>query len=333
MVTIKDVAKKADVSVATVSRVINGLGGVRPATEERIRKAVEELNYLPNVIARSMVMKRTETIGVIVPDIANPFFPEVIKGIEEQARDSGYTLFLANTDESVEKERQLLHALRERRVDGLIVTTADEQHSPLMDLELGGLPVVLVDRHIQDSPYDSVVIDNVDGAYTAIKHLVTTGHTKIGLIAGPDHVTPGRERTEGYVQALRDFEIPARDQYMKEGDFKEESGYQLGKELLSLSDPPTAIFSANNLMTLGLLTCIRDQGRELGKDIVVVGFDDLDIATFVDPPLTVVSRPMRQMGEIAADMLVERIQGKTFPEPRKVILIPRLIVRSPDRVE
>lgn len=275
-----------------------------------------------------MVVKRTQTIGVIVPDIANPFFPEVIKGIEEYAREYGFTTFLANSDESVDEESRILSALRERRVDGLIVTTASELDSPLVEFEFDSSPIVLLDRYIHKSPYDSVVIDNTRGAYTAVKHLVTEGHTKIGLIGGPSNVTPGRDRTKGYIQAHTDFEIPIRQEYILEGDFKEESGYRLGEKLLAMSQPPTAIFSANNLMTLGLLKYIQRRHLQLGKDITVIGFDDLDLATFIEPPLTVVSRPMRYMGEIAASLLIERINGAEFKEPRKIVLLPQLVIRK-----
>jgi LacI family transcriptional regulator len=328
MSTIKDVAKKANVSIATVSRVINGLGGVKPDTEKRILKAIKEMNYSPNHLARSMVKKRTDTIGVIVPDIANPFFPEVIKGIEVSARKHGFTTFLANSNESVEEESRILNVLRKRRVDGLIVTTSNELESPLLQFEPDDIPIVLLDRDIEGSSYDSVVIDNVGGAYAAVKHLITEGHCQIGLIAGPSSVTPGRDRTKGYLKALKDFGIQVNPDYIREGDFKEESGYRLGSELLSMPTPPTAIFSCNNLMTLGLLKYIQDQGLRLKEDVTVIGFDDLDIANFIKPPLTVVSRPMRYMGEIAANLLIERINGLELSEPRKIVLVPQLLIRE-----
>lgn len=328
MATIKDVAKRANVSIATVSRVINGLGGVRPQTEKRILNAIEELNYSPNNLARSMVRRRTQTIGVIVPDIANPFFPEVIKGIEMRAREHGFTTILSNTNESVEEEFRILNALRERRVDGLIVTTANEHTSPLLEMSSEEIPVVLLDRYMEGCSYDGVLIDNVTGSYSAVRHLIDEGHHRIGLIAGPSDVTPGRERTKGYEKALRDYGIQIEKDYMMEGDFREESGYRCGARLLSMNQPPTAIFSSNNLMTLGLMKCIRDKGIKLGKEITVVGFDDLDIASFIEPPLTVVSRPMRKMGEIAAELLIERIEGIEIEQPRKIVLVPQLLVRQ-----
>lgn len=329
MATIKDVAKLSGVSIATVSRVINGMGGVRPKTEMRILNAITELNYSPNRLASSMVKKRSYTIGVIVPDIANPFFPEVVKGIEMRAREYGFTTILCNTDESVEEEYRILNVLRERRVDGMIITTASEQKSPLLHMKFEEIPVVLLDRYIEGCSYDGVVVDNKTGAYTAVKHLINEGHHRIGLIAGPWDVTPGRERTKGYEKALRDFGIQIDKKYMLEGDFREESGYQCGNELLSLNEPPTAIFSSNNLMTLGLLKCIHNRGIRLGKEITVVGFDDLDVATFIEPPLTVVSRPMRKMGEVAAELLIERIDGVEADQPRKIVLVPQLLIRQP----
>jgi len=326
--TIEDVARLAGVSVATVSRVINKQGGVKASTEGRILAAIEELNYIPNAVARSMVRKTTNTIGVIIPDINNPFFPLVVSGIEQQARKKGYFTILCNTNESPDIEEEVIQVLLERSVDGLIITTADEDGYQLQPVIERKIPVVAVDRQIKNYEVDTVLVGNVDGAYQATRHLILQGHKKIAIIRGPQNTTPGFERFAGYQRALAEYGLPVRPDYVLDGDFKEASGYLLTKNLFSLADRPTAIFTANNLMTLGCLKALAEIGWVLGEEVSLIGFDDIDVAEFVDPKLTVVSRPMRQLGEAAFDLLYEKMTHRGTWAMRHYVLSPELKIRQ-----
>ncbi|MGO0062681.1 LacI family DNA-binding transcriptional regulator [Brevibacillus fluminis] len=331
--TIEDVAKLADVSIATVSRVINRQGGVRKKTEDRILAAIEELNYIPNAVARSMVKKKTKTIGVIIPDVNNPFFPEVVSGIEQKARENGYFTMLCNTNESAETERELLQILMERSVDGLIITTADEAGDQLQAAIDAKIPIVAVDRSVKRFEVDTVLVGNVDGAYQATRHLILQGHKKIAIICGPQHTTPGYERFVGYKRALDDYRIELDERLVLYGDFKEPSGNSLTRRLFMQEDRPTAIFACNNLMTMGSIKALHELGWKLGEEVSFIGFDDVDIATFVNPPLTVVSRPMRKLGEVAFDILHERMTAQAEGAKRHYVLSPELLIRQSCRLK
>lgn len=326
--TIKDVAILANVSTATVSRVVNRQGGIKSKTEERVQKAIEQLSYIPNALARSMVRKQTNTIGVIIPDINNPFFPLLVSGIEQQARKKGYFTILCNSNESPEIESELIQVLLERSVDGLIITTADEcgyQLQPVIDRMI---PVVAVDRQIKNFEVDTVLVGNVDGAYQATRHLILQGHTKIAIIRGPQKTTPGYERFVGFQRALAEYNIDLDEGYVMEGDFREQSGYECTKKLFKLNEPPTAIFTSNNLITLGCLKALTEIGWVLGEQVGLIGFDDLDFAEFVNPPLTVVSRPMRQLGEAAFDLLYAQMTNQEDRPKRHYVLSPEIKIRQ-----
>ncbi|MEQ6391015.1 LacI family DNA-binding transcriptional regulator [Bacillaceae bacterium S4-13-58] len=328
--TIEDVARLANVSVATVSRVINNQGGVRMATEERIKKAIKDLNYVRNAVARSMVKKETKTIGVIIPDICNPFFPEVIAGIERKAIAHNYFTTLSSSNESKIVERKIIQHFIERGVDGVVITTADEsgeQLKPLIDLNI---PIVAVDRAIKNYEVDTVLIGNREGAYEAIQHLIKQGHEKIAIIRGPQDTTPGLERFKGYQQAMQEYGLLIKEEWIGNGDFMESSGYELTKQFASLEDRPTAIFSSNNLMSVGAIKAINDLEWEIGEEVSFVGFDDIEIAKFTKPQLTMVSRPMRNLGEISFQLLLDRIHEKSSEKglKREFILTPHLIVRE-----
>ncbi|MDV2684441.1 LacI family DNA-binding transcriptional regulator [Alkalihalophilus lindianensis] len=327
--TIEDVAKLAQVSVATVSRVINHQGGVRKPTEERIQKAIEDLKYVRNAVARSMVRKETKTIGVIIPDICNPFFPEVIAGIERKAIDKGYFTTLSSSSGSKKIEKKITEHFIERGVDGVIITTSDESGEQLKSLLEAGIPVVAVDRAIKNYEVDTVLIGNREGAHEAVRHLIQQGHEKIAIICGPQDTTPGLERYKGYRQAMEEFGLPIKEEWIGYGDFMENSGFDCTQQFHHLEDRPTAIFSCNNLMTIGAIKSMTQLEWKLGKEVSFVGFDDIELATFTNPPLTMVSRPMRDLGELSFQLLLDRINEKeqTFKK-REFILTPKLVVRG-----
>ncbi|MDP4085818.1 MAG: LacI family DNA-binding transcriptional regulator [Bacillota bacterium] len=328
--TIRDVAKLAGVSVATVSRVINKLGGVRPETEQRIEKAMEELQYIPNVLARSVASKKTKLIGMIVPDVENPFFAAVFSGADKVVREYAYTTLLGGSNDTYEREENLLQTMLEHQASGILLTPTFPK-AKWVERMGNRVPTCLIDRDMEGMNCDRVLIDNRRGTYEATKLFIQKGHTQLAIITGPLESTPGRERFEGFKQCLHDFSIELNQDYIQIGDFHSGSGYQLGKRLLKLNHPPTAILSCNNLMTIGLLEMIHTSSIRLGEDLGVIGFDDIPIATLMHPNLTVVSRPMREMGECAAEMLLQRIQNPNQPN-RTVIMSPHLIVRGSESI-
>ncbi|MCM3707953.1 LacI family transcriptional regulator [Cytobacillus firmus] len=329
---IQDVARLANVSIATVSRVINNQGGVRKQTEEKILNAIKELGYIRNAAARTMKSRETKTIGVIVPDIKNPFFPLVMAGIEQKAREKGYFTILSSTNESPIVEGKIIKNFVERGVDGVIITTANENGEHLNLLKEQNIPVVAVDRIIKSFDADTVLVDNAKGAYQAVQHLILQGHRDIAIICGPQNTTPGFERFIGYKKALEDYNIPLEESLVVQGDFGEQSGYLATRRLRELRTRPTAIFSSNNLMTIGCMKALDDLNWKLGEEVSFVGFDDVDIATFLNPKLTVVARPMNSVGEIAFMFLHERIQFKANLPKREYSLPPELIIRQSCRM-
>lgn len=330
--TIEDVAKLAKVSIATVSRVINNQGGVRKTTEERIIKAVNELGYIRSAVARSMKRKETNTIGIIVPDIKNPFFPLMVAGIEQKARGKGLYTILSSTNESPIVEEEIVKIFIERGVDGVIITTANETGDHIRLLRDQRIPVVAVDRDIKLFDVDTVLVDNINGSYQAIQHLILQGHERIAIVCGPQNTTPGYERFLGYKKALEEYGIPVDTSLIIQGDFMEGSGYKATQELFSLNDKPTAIFSSNNLMTIGCMKALMDLDWKLGEAVSFVGFDDVDIATFIKPKLTVVSRSMNTLGEMAFQLLYERIHAKENLPKREYLISPELKIRDSCRL-
>ncbi|WP_226581014.1 LacI family DNA-binding transcriptional regulator [Halobacillus litoralis] len=328
--TILDVAEKANVSVATVSRVINNQGGVRKKTEDDILRAIHELNYVRSQVARSMVRKETKTIGVIIPDICNPFFPEVIAGIEKKAIDKNYFTMLSSSGESLVKEKEIMKHFIERGVDGVVITTADEKGKHLQPLMDANIPVVAVDRMIEEYDVDTVLTGNQEGSYEAVKHLIHLGHKKIAIIRGPQETTPGNERFKGYKKALEEYGLPLKEEWIGEGNFMENSGFSIIHHFHSLKDRPTAVFSCNNLMSIGALKAMRQLNWEVSRDVTFLGFDDVEIATFMKPALTMVTRPKRKIGELAFQLLYERMnaaESDHIPK-REYILTPELVIRD-----
>ncbi len=323
--TIKDVAARAGVSTATVSRYLNG-SPVRQAA--LVRDAIEALAFRPNQLARSLKSGSTRSIGVLVPDIANPFFADVVKGIESVLRTGEYSLLLCNTDESVERERSVSLTLLQKRVDGILMAPATEQSEAPLILRARHVPVVFVDRRIASDGFDYVLVDNAAGARQAAEHLVSLGHERIALISGPLDTTPGRERHAGFEQGLQACGLEIRPEYLQVSDFREEGGYQAAFRLLATQPPPTAMFVANNLMAIGALRALHSLGVRIPEEMSFVSFDDLALAELTTPPLTVVSRPSTEQGVLAMRLLQFRMDQGDEPATREIVLETRLIVRG-----
>jgi len=327
MPTIKDVAKHVGVSTATVSHVINKTRFVSDEIKERVLQAIRDLNYQPNAIARSLVKRKTHTIGIIISDILNPFYTAIVRGIEDVTYKSGYSVMLCNTDENVEKEILYIQVLMEKRIDGLVLSTAfqDGVH-PLLS-QLKGIPLVSIVRKMKGFNPDAVFGDNVGGAYQAIEHFIHLGHRRIGIISGPLGLSSGAERLEGYKKALESHRIPIQEDWIKTGDFKKESGYFLTKKLLEEKVPPTALLVVNNQMTIGALNALKELGIRVPEDLSLISFDDMEWCSFINPPLTTVEQSPYLMGKTAGEMLLQKINHKRS-QPKKVVIPSHLIIRN-----
>lgn len=324
MANIQDVARLAGVSTATVSR---HLAGERVRSAEAVGDAVRHLDYRPSPTARGLRMGRHMAVGVVVPDIANPFFAAVTRGIENVLTPAGMQVALANSGESVEREAELVVNLQ-RRVDGVILAPATETDAVPDYLAAAGTPVVFIDRALRENTtYDVVEVDNTAGAAAAAAHLVELGHRLIGMISGPLSSTPGRERHEGMLARLAELGITMRAEHIVVADFKESGGHLAMRRLLEQSEPPTAVFVANNLMSIGALKAVRDAGLRLPQDLSVIGFDDLDLGPLLDPPYTVIDRPTSTQGEMAARLMLERLRERERPQ-QSLVLPVEMIVRG-----
>lgn len=328
MTTIKDVARRAGVSSTTVSYVINKTRFVSPDTEARIRQAIQELDYRPNHIARSLRAKRTMTVGMIVSDIANPFYADVVRGVEDVLSEKHYSLILCNTDEVPERELATLQLLAQKKVDGLIIVATGCNVDPLREANNAGLPIVLVDRQLPGDWLDTVLVDDQSGAYEATRHLLQLGHRRIGAILGRTGISTTDRRRQGYETALHDFGVAVDLALIQNGYSTIEGGVAAAGILLDLDPRPTAIFAANNLMTVGLFLTIKQRGLRCPEDMAVVSFDDMVWLSAFTPGLTTITQPNYDLGKQAAELLMDRLTGKSPTSPRIVVLPSRLIVRE-----
>lgn len=335
---IKDIAKLAGVSTATVSRVINNSGYVKEETKKRITDIIKENDYVPNAIARSLCMQNTFNIGVIVPDISNEFFAEVIRGITETVEENALNVLLFNTDEQESREHSYLKIAESERLKGIIIAPVSAKdkvsRKELLRLEKAGVPIVLLDRDMEGVELDGVFADNFHGAYDGVKALIQEGHEKIAIITGSVTSLPGRERLRGYKEALKSFEIPIREEYIVSGDFKIDKAYVSTKELLSLDEKPTAIFTVNNLTSLGCLKYITEQGLIPGKDIAVLGYDGITTLNAIAYPFSAVERDARRQGREAVRLLLQKLTAGNengMKQVRKVVIPYKIQLRGSEK--
>lgn len=328
-VTLRDVARLTGVSVSTVSRVLNGSKLVNESTRRIVLRAIDSLGYQPSRVARRLRAEKglANLIGVIIPDIQNPFFADVVRGVEDVARQHGYMVFLGNSDEDTRKERVYLDLMRAESVDGLILPPISEKDEAGSEIAQSGIPMVCVDRRLARVTVDTVVVDNVRGAYEAVEHLVRLGHRRIGFIGGRPEISTSRERFEGYTKALRDHGMEVDSSLARHGDSRQASGRRATEALLDLPQPPTAVFVGNNLMTLGSLEAIHLRDLRIPHDIAIVSYDDMPWALALDPPLTAVRQPGYEIGRQAMDLLLQRIKDPSR-STTLVVLQPELIVRK-----
>ncbi|MBZ4646291.1 MAG: LacI family transcriptional regulator [Petroclostridium sp.] len=330
MVTIKDVAQRAGVSPSTVSRALSGKIPVDKETKEKVMEAVRALNYQPNVLAKGLKEGRTNTIGLIIPNIRNPVFPAVARGVEDVARRNGFTVILCNTDEDLRVELDYVDKLQKRWVDGLIFATAQKDSHHILELKEKDFPVVLLVRHMEDK-VDAVISNNFKGAYEAVSYLIKTGHKKIAIVNGSLGLTLYRERFEGYKKALQDAGLPVIDEFIIDGVSDNGNGYYSMLGLLEQGSVPDAVFATSDPKAIGIIRAIKDYGLRVPEDVSVIGFDNLEISALLDPPLTTVAQPLYEMGANAANKLIRLINSKRAKKPTVDVMEVELIIRKSTR--
>ncbi|MFI7431834.1 LacI family DNA-binding transcriptional regulator [Micromonospora sp. NPDC049836] len=326
MTTIYDVARKAGVSPATVSRVLNGRASVDPEMAARVRQATVDLDYRPNAVARSLRRSRTSLWAVIISDIGNPFFTSMVRGVEDVAQEAGFSVVLCNGDENPEKEARYVAAALAERMAGVIISSSGRP-ALINRLVQAGIPVVAIDRQPRGIAVDTVLVDNTHGAELATTHLIDNGYRRIACITGPRRISTAMHRLRGYQKALKASGKPAPDELIRYADFREEGGYRAMASLLATEEPPDAVFATNNLMTVGAVECLVDSGIGVPDRCGIVGFDDIPWAHLVRPSLSTVTQPTYDLGRSAAALLVERIADPA-KAPSTVVLRTELRVRE-----
>ncbi len=327
--TVEDVAREAGVSTATVSRVFNRSPLVTEKTVNEVLAVAEKMNYKPSRVARRLRSQKSASgvIGVIITDIKNPFFSEVVRGVEDVAFEKQHGIITCNSDENDEKERFYLNTLISEQISGLVIAPTPHNFPLLQDLADRGYPIVLVDRTGPEPTFDSVKVNNVEGAYKAVSQLLELGHRRIGLIGGIPGITTTEERYKGFLDAHDAHEVEVDEQLVSFGNSRQDGGIEQTRKLLSKDDPPTALFVTNNLMTLGCLQELHERKVKIPSEMAVVGFDDMPWAVALNPPLTAVKQPGYELGNSAADLLFKRISMPDRPA-NHLMLNADLIIRK-----
>lgn len=339
---IYDIATAAGVSSATVSRVVNGNKSVKEETRKKILKIIEENNYVPNSFARSLRSGEPDNIAFVVPDIENPFFGKLLHGLSDTANKYGYNVFMYGTNEDISLEHRILAGIKKEMVRGVVITPVSDEDSDTADrlnkMEDNQIPVVLLDRDITSCAFDGVFSSDYENSYEAVNCLINAGHRKIGAVIGRLDSRPGRERFRGYKKALKDAGIELRDDYITNGNFKVKEAYEGMERLMNLEDKPTAVFSMNNMSTLGCLTYMKEHGMKLGRDISMIGFDEIEELKCTDISLTVVDRPIYEMGSAALELLEFKFNSDQNSEKSRIMrrinmLKGELIIRGSERIK
>ncbi|MGC8787258.1 MAG: LacI family DNA-binding transcriptional regulator [Anaerolineae bacterium] len=328
MSTMKDIAEAAGVSVATVSHVINETRYVSDELRARVLKAMEELNYHPNILARSLRLGKTHTIALIVPDNSNPFFAEIARVAEMIGFENDYSVILCNSNKSVEREAAYLEVLIAKKVDGIIFIAAGSNQEHLQELAREGIPVVVADRDVPQTLADVVLVNHEQGAYDATNYLISLGHRRIACIAGPSPLTPSGDRVRGYKRALAEAGIPFDERLVVPCTESYLSGETAMEKLLDLDRPPTAVFAYNDMIAIGVLRALANAGLRVPGDISIVGFDDIFLASALVPSLTTVAQPIVELATLATELLISRIRGNNTQPGQRIMLETKLVVRE-----
>ncbi|MCY8087345.1 LacI family DNA-binding transcriptional regulator [Bacillus sonorensis] len=335
--TIYDVAEAAGVSISTVSRVINHTGRISKSTRQKVLEVMKELDYQPNVHASALTGKRTNIIGLLTPDIANPFFGELAKSVEERADELGFSIIMCSTDRNPEKETKYFSVLRQKNVDGIIFATGienKESFAALEDIVEKGIPLVMISQDRALFPMDVVVIDDVMGGYLAAKHLISLGHQKIACLIGDGSTTGEKDRLKGFKKAMDEAGIEIDESLMAGTGFSLQNGKEAAAAMFA-QKVPTAVFAVNDVLACAVIQTAREWGLKVPGDLSVIGFDNTILAEMIDPPLTTVSQPIEEMGRRVVELLAEDIHGKKKSKS-KMILTPELVIRqstAPPRID
>jgi LacI family transcriptional regulator len=328
----RELADILGLSVTTVSRVLNGKAKkyrISGSTEQRVLKTAEEYNYIPNKIARSLKMARTETLGLIIPDIANPFFADLAKSIELEARMKGFSIILCDSGEDLSVEKELINLLLGHKVDGIIIAPVGTKFDHLVGIYESGLSMVIVDRYSPELRIPFITSDNYGGALDAVNYLISMGHKKIACIQGIKDSQPNKERVLGYIDALEQNGISLDESFITGEDFSTENGYKQTRVLFSVDDPPTAIFALSNLISLGVIKAVSEMGLKIPDDLSLICFDEQPYSAFLETPLTTIEQKKSEMGELAVNVILRYIQKRTNNnKPVSMKLKTNLIIRK-----
>ncbi|WP_028987033.1 LacI family DNA-binding transcriptional regulator [Thermicanus aegyptius] len=329
--TIYDVARIASVSIATVSKVINGKGNISDKTRQKVLNVMKELQYQPNVLASALTGKRTYTIGLLLPDISNPFFAEIARAVEDRGGELGFNVMICSTDNNDAKVEKYISLLRQKSVDGIIIGTGVQDQEILASIATEGFPLALIARDMPSLAVDTVLVDDFVGGYLATKHLLDLGHRRIAVVTENLKVSSSRDRLRGYRQALEDKGICYDETLIKTTDFSIADGKKKALELFEAELLPTAVFACNDLLAIGVMQAAKERGLRVPADLSVVGFDNTILATITDPMLTTVAQPIEHMGKQVVDLLVQQMTQEPRTKQR-VILRPELIIRNSTNV-
>ena len=326
---IKQLADLLGLSVTTVSRVLNGKDKdyrISEKTRDKVLHAAGKFNFVPNKLARSLKLDKTETIGLIVPDISNPFFADIAKSIEAEARNKGYSIIFGDSMDNIETEEKLLQLLQSQKVDGIIVAPVGTRQEHLLHAYNEGLPIVVIDRFFRNSELPYITSDNYKGAYDAVCYLIEMGHKKIACIQGIHDSLPNIERVEGYKKALKDNSIPFNPAFLLGNSFSKQNGYDIGKTLFSLDTPPTAIFALSNLISLGVLEAAGETGKAVPKDFSLISFDEQPYSAYLATPMTTIDQRKHEIGMQAVNFVVNCIDDNA-PEKKFAIRLPTKMIK------
>ncbi|MDF1514484.1 MAG: LacI family DNA-binding transcriptional regulator [Anaerolineae bacterium] len=327
MPTIKDVAKSAGVAPITASRVINHSGYVSDSTRRRVEQAIDALGYIPNRVARSLRSKQTNLVALVLTDITNPFWTTVARGVEDAASEGGFSVILCNTDESKIKQDAYVRNLLQRQVDGFLIVPSEDAPVVLSLIQKQSVPVVVLDREVKED-VDTVRSDSFNGAVQLTRLLLDLGHHHIAMLSGPLGVSTAVDRVQGYLNVLGENGMPVRSEFIIYGSFTQQGGYDMCRTILSVHPRPTAIFAGNNFIAVGVLRALREVGLRVPEDMALVAFDDLPPTYVIDPFLTVAAQSAYEMGQIATQILLKRMEGKGTLPTQEILLPTQLIIRQ-----
>jgi DNA-binding LacI/PurR family transcriptional regulator len=325
--TIYDIAREAGVSIATVSKVFNGKGRISAETRSAVFAIMERLDFQPSVIASALTGKKTFTLGLLVPDISNPFFAEIARAIEDQGHQLGYSVVMCNTDNKDVKVERYISLLLQKSVDGIIIATGIERKEILEQLLARGLPIVLIARELPMIAVDTVVVDDYVGGCMAANHLIQLGHTEVAILSESHKVSSSRERVRGFKQTMSDAGHHLNEQWLKVCDYRVEDGKNKTLELLQESSLPSAIFACNDMLAVGALQAAKEMKIRVPKELSIISFDNTILSSVTNPPLTTIAQPMEQLGKLAVDLIVKNIKEDKQMKQR-IVLRPEIIVRE-----